>query len=72
MAEEKEPQRDSRPPPRKRDDSEKALGLEVARLFGMNPRQLIERKSTPKADPTPDDPEDPEPEEEPSSDPAET
>jgi len=27
--------------PRPRDDSEKAIGLEVARLFGMNPRLLV-------------------------------
>lgn len=34
----------SRPAPRPRDDSEKAIGLEVARLFGMNPRQLVTKR----------------------------
>jgi len=34
-----------RRPPRKPGSDEKALTLEVARLFGMSPRQLIKRES---------------------------
>ena len=45
--------------PRRRDDSEAALGLEMARLFGMNPKTMMAPKSPPKNAPeTPDDDED--------------
>lgn len=36
-----------RPAPRLRDDSEKALGLEVAKLFGLSPRLLMTRRPKP-------------------------
>lgn len=36
--------------PRRRDDSEKAIGLEMARLFGMNPKTMMAPKAKP-ADP---------------------
>jgi len=36
-------------------DSEKALGLEMARLFGMNPRLLVSPPSRPEAPSTPQD-----------------
>jgi hypothetical protein len=43
---------DAEPPPRrvprKRDDSEKGLGLEMARLFGMNPKTLMAPKPPPE------------------------
>jgi hypothetical protein len=35
--------------PRRRDDSEKAIGLEMARLFGMNPKVMMAPKSPPKS-----------------------
>ncbi|HEV3362569.1 MAG TPA: hypothetical protein VG795_00245 [Acidimicrobiia bacterium] len=57
-AEQTEPdeERETRPAPRKPGsrDSEKALGLEVARLFGLNPRLLVNRPSPPAA-PSPKD-----------------
>ena len=31
--------------PRRRDDSEKGLGLEMARLFGMNPKVMMAPKA---------------------------
>jgi hypothetical protein len=34
-------------------DSEKALGLEMARLFGMNPRLLVSPPSRPESQPAP-------------------
>ncbi|HKY75585.1 MAG TPA: hypothetical protein VJS45_05575 [Acidimicrobiia bacterium] len=37
--------------PRKRDDSEAAIGLEMARLFGMNPKTMMAPKSPPKDSP---------------------
>ena len=52
MSDDKEPvDEPPRPAPRRRDDSEKALGLEVARLFGLNPRAMM----APKASPVPED-----------------
>jgi len=52
-------ERENRPAPRKPGsrDTERALGLEVARLFGMNPRLLANRPARP-ADPSPNDDED--------------
>ncbi|MEW6471133.1 MAG: hypothetical protein AB1679_02595 [Actinomycetota bacterium] len=38
---------ESRRMPRPRDDTEKAVGLEVARLFGVNPRLLVTRRPKP-------------------------
>ena len=38
----------SRPAPRKRDNTEKALTLEVARLFGMSPKVLLHRETSPE------------------------
>jgi hypothetical protein len=37
--------------PRRRDDSEKAIGLEMARLFGMNPKLMMAPKPTPQMPP---------------------
>ena len=37
--------------PRRRDDSEAAIGLEMARLFGMNPKTMMAPKSPPKESP---------------------
>lgn len=37
-----------RPAPRRRDDSEKAIGLEMARLFGMNPKLMMAPKGKPE------------------------
>ena len=37
--------------PRRRDDSEAAIGLEMARLFGMNPKTMMAPKSPPKPSP---------------------
>jgi len=34
-----------RPAPRRRDDSEKGLGLEMARLFGINPKVMMAPKA---------------------------
>jgi len=69
MTEDKEPARERRPPPRRRDDSERALGLEMARLFGMSPKQMMAPKPKPEASQAPeDDPEHAEADEEPSSD----
>ena len=34
--------------PKRRDDSEKAIGLEMARLFGMNPKLMMAPKSPPQ------------------------
>jgi hypothetical protein len=52
-------ERETRPAPRKPGtrDTEKAIGLEVARLFGLNPRLLVNRP-TPPAAPSPKDDED--------------
>jgi hypothetical protein len=69
MTEDEEPEPDSRaeeqaPPravPKRRDDSEKAIGLEMARLFGLNPKLMMAPKQ-----PKTDDREDSEPEEAPS------
>ena len=36
-------------------DSEKALGLEVAKLFGLPPRLLVTRPKPPAGQPTTDD-----------------
>ena len=36
-------------------DNEKALGLEVARLFGVSPRLLVARPSPPPAESTPEE-----------------
>ena len=41
--------------PARRDRSEKALGLEVARLFGMNPRTMMAPGKPPDATPAPED-----------------
>ena len=38
-----------RPAPRKPDHSEKALTLQVARLFGISPRVLMNREASPQA-----------------------
>ena len=35
-----------RPAPRRRDDSEKGLGLEMARLFGINPKVMMAPKAS--------------------------
>ena len=40
-----------RPAPRRRDDSEKGIGLEMARLFGINPKVMMAPKSTPQKPP---------------------
>jgi hypothetical protein len=37
--------------PKRRDDSEKAIGLEMARLFGMNPKLMMAPKPTPQKPP---------------------
>jgi hypothetical protein len=43
---------DAKPtPPKRRDDSEKGLSLEVARLFGLSPRDLVAPKRPPAAEP---------------------
>jgi hypothetical protein len=54
MTEREEPESDEEPekrrplPPRPGSrDSEKALGLEVAKLFGLSPRDLVARPSPP-------------------------
>jgi hypothetical protein len=48
--------------PRRRDDSEKGIGLEMARLFGMNPKLMMAPKSDPKnSSEAADDEEDAEP-----------
>jgi len=41
--------------PRPDRDSERALGLEMARLFGMNPRDLVMRRPRPEPRSTPTD-----------------
>lgn len=47
MTDEKDNKPDERLP-KKRDDSEKAIGLEMARLFGMNPKLMMAPKPTPQ------------------------
>lgn len=37
--------------PRRRDDSEKGIGLEMARLFGINPKLMMAPKSPSKNPP---------------------
>lgn len=37
--------------PKRRDDSEKGIGLEMARLFGLNPKLMMTPKSTPEPQP---------------------
>ena len=44
--------------PRRRDDSEKAIGLEMARLFGMNPKLMMAPKPTAQKPPEPADDDD--------------
>lgn len=44
--------------PKRRDDSEKALGLEMARLFGLNPKMMMAPKRTPQKPPEPADDDD--------------
>lgn len=46
---EDEPQ--SRSAPVRRDDSEKGIGLEMARLFGINPRLMMAPKPKPEDPP---------------------
>ena len=41
--------------PKRRDNSEKALGLEMARLFGLNPKVMMAPKPTPQKPPEPAD-----------------
>jgi hypothetical protein len=63
MTEDKAPKPDGRPEeqaprraaPQRRDDSEKALGLEMARLFGISPKMMMAPKPTPKTPPEADD-----------------
>ena len=50
--------KERKPAPRRRDDSEKGIGLEMARLFGLNPKLMMAPKK-----PKPDEQEDSEPEE---------
>ena len=45
--------------PRRRDDSEKAIGLEMARLFGMDPKLMMAPKVLPQEPPEPVDDDDP-------------
>jgi hypothetical protein len=40
-------------PPKRRDNTERALGLEVARLFGLSPRLLVTRRSSRSEDEEP-------------------
>ena len=44
--------------PKRRDDSEKGLGLEMARLFGHNPKLMMTPKPAPQKPPEPADDED--------------
>lgn len=44
--------------PKRRDDSEKGLGLEMARLFGLNPKLMMAPKPTPEKPPEPVDDDD--------------
>lgn len=61
MADTEEPAPDDTTPPRRvpprkpGGDKEKALTLEVARLFGMTPRLLVEPPSPPEPRPEPDE-----------------
>ena len=50
--------------PARREDTDKALSLEVARLFGLSPKLMMAPRSTPKADPAHDDEPEPDPGEE--------
>jgi hypothetical protein len=59
MTEDQEPKPDESPRravPKKREDSERALGLEVARLFGISPRLMMPPQATPKAPSEDDEP----------------
>ena len=47
---EDEPQ-SPRPAPARRENSDKGIGLEMARLFGMNPRQMMAPKPKPEDPP---------------------
>jgi hypothetical protein len=44
--------------PARRDDSEKGIGLEMARLFGINPKLMMAPKATPQKPPEPADDDD--------------
>ena len=51
---EPKPEDEPQPPrsaPARRENSEKAIGLEMARLFGMNPRQMMAPKQKPEDPP---------------------
>ena len=43
--------KERKPAPRRRDDSEKGIGLEMARLFGLNPKLMTAPKKTPEPRP---------------------
>lgn len=47
--------KEPKPAPRRRDSSEKAIGLEMARLFGINPKLMMAPKPTPEQPPEPAD-----------------
>ena len=50
MSDENEPvDEPRRQAPRRRDDSEKGLGLEMARLFGINPKVMMAPKTPARA-----------------------
>ena len=50
--------KEPKPLPKRREDSEKAIGLEMARLFGINPKLMMAPKPTPQKPPEPTDDED--------------
>jgi hypothetical protein len=43
--------KEPKPAPKRRENSEKAIGLEMARLFGLNPKLMMAPKSTPEPPP---------------------
>jgi hypothetical protein len=58
LEEQSEPPATPDPPPRsaptRRDDSEKALGLEMARLFGLSPKLMVAPKPRPAQEDRPE------------------